>query len=89
MSNSFKQCPANFSRGGEFFFSGGEAPLITGLITPLPWSLSAGQGMEKDVLERQGLSSILVSKLVMSLILEKHFVVLEYSAKSLKVLEQL
>ena len=31
-----------------------------------------------DVLERQGLSLNLLSKLVMGLILEKHFVVLEY-----------
>jgi len=42
-----------------------------------------------DVLESQGLSLNLVSKLVMSLILEKHFVVLEYFPASLKVLEQL
>jgi len=42
-----------------------------------------------DVLERQGLFLNLLLKLVMPLILAKHFVVLEYFATSLKVLEQL
>ena len=42
-----------------------------------------------DVLERQGLFLNLLSKLVMSLHLEKHFVVPEYFSGSLKVLEQL
>jgi len=37
---------SKFFHGGRIFFSGGKAPLITGLITLLPWSLSAGQGME-------------------------------------------
>jgi len=36
-----------------------------------------------DALERQGLSLNLLSKLVMSLILEKYFVVLEYFPASL------
>jgi len=40
-----------------------------------------------DVLERQGLSLNLLSKRVMSLILEKHLVVLEYFPASLKILE--
>jgi len=40
-----------------------------------------------DVLERQQLSLNLLSKLVMSLILEKHLVVLEYFLASLKLLE--
>jgi len=40
-----------------------------------------------DVLERQELSLNLLSKLVMSLILEKHHVVLEYFSASLKILE--
>jgi len=40
-----------------------------------------------DVLERQGLSLNLLSKLVVSLILEKHFVVLEYFPAALKILE--
>jgi len=40
-----------------------------------------------DVLERQGLSLNLLSKRVMSLIFEKHLVVLEYFAASLKSLE--
>jgi len=42
-----------------------------------------------DVLERQGLPLNLLSKLVMSLILEKCFVVLEYISMFMKVLEQL
>jgi len=42
-----------------------------------------------DVLECHGLSLNLLSKLVVSLILEKHFVVLEYFPASLKLLEQL
>jgi len=40
-----------------------------------------------DVLERQGLSLNLLSKLVMSLILVKHLVVLEFCTTSLKILE--
>ena len=40
-----------------------------------------------DVLERQGLFLNLLVKLVMSLILEKHLVVLEYFPTSLKILE--
>jgi len=40
-----------------------------------------------DVLERQELSFNLLSKRVMSLILEKHFVVLECFPASLKILE--
>jgi len=40
-----------------------------------------------DVLERQVLSLHLLSKLVMSLILEKHLVVLEYFPAPLKILE--
>jgi len=40
-----------------------------------------------DVLERQRLSLNLRSKLVLSLILEKHLVVLEYFPVSLKILE--
>jgi len=40
-----------------------------------------------DVLERQELSLNLLSKRVMCLILEKHFVVLEYFPASLKILE--
>jgi len=40
-----------------------------------------------DVLERQGLTLNLLSKLVMSLILEKHLVALEYFSSSLKILE--
>jgi len=42
-----------------------------------------------DVLERQGLSLNMSSKLLMSLILGKHFVVLEYFMASLKVRELL
>jgi len=42
-----------------------------------------------EVLECQGLSLNLLSKHVMSLILEKHFVILGYFLASLKVLEQL
>jgi len=42
-----------------------------------------------DVLERPGLSLNLLSKPVMSLVLEKYFLVLEYFRASLKVLEQL
>jgi len=42
-----------------------------------------------DVLERQRLSLILLSKLVMYLILEKRFVAHEYFSPSLKVIEQL
>jgi len=41
-----------------------------------------------DVLERQELSLNLVSKLVLSLILEKYLVVLLYFPASLKILEQ-
>jgi len=41
-----------------------------------------------EVLERQELSLNLLSKLVMSLILEKHLVVLEYFPVSLKILKQ-
>jgi len=41
-----------------------------------------------DVLELQGLSLNLLSKQVMSCILEKRFVVLEYFPASVKVLEQ-
>jgi len=40
-----------------------------------------------DVLERQELSLNLLSKRVMSLILEKHLVVFEYYPASLKILE--
>jgi len=40
-----------------------------------------------DVLEGEGLSLNLLSKLVMSLILEKHLVVLEYFPASLKILD--
>jgi len=40
-----------------------------------------------DVLDRQGLSLNLLAKRVMSLILEKHLVVLEYFPASLKILE--
>jgi len=40
-----------------------------------------------DILERQELSLNLLSKLVMSLILEKQLVVLEYLPMSLKILE--
>jgi len=40
-----------------------------------------------DVLERQELSLNLLLKLVMSLILEKHLVVLDYFLASLKILE--
>jgi len=40
-----------------------------------------------DVLERQELSLNLLSKLVMSLIVEKYHVVLEYFPASLKILE--
>jgi len=40
-----------------------------------------------DVLEGQGLSLNLLSKLVLPLILEKHLVVLEYFPVSLKILE--
>jgi len=40
-----------------------------------------------DVLERQGLPLNLLSKRVMSLILEKHLVVLEYFPASLKILD--
>jgi len=40
-----------------------------------------------DVLERQELSLNLLSKLGLSLILEKHLVVLEYFPASLKILE--
>jgi len=40
-----------------------------------------------DVLERQELSLNLLSKLVLSLILEKHLVVLEYFPVPLKILE--
>ena len=42
-----------------------------------------------DVLERQELSSNLLSKRILSLILEKHLVVFEYFPASLKVLEEL
>jgi len=42
-----------------------------------------------DVLERPGLSLNLLSKPVMSLVLEKYFLVLEYFRASLKVLQQL
>ena len=42
-----------------------------------------------DVLERRELSLNFLSKLVMSLILEKHLVVLEYFLASLKILEYL
>jgi len=42
-----------------------------------------------DVLERQGLSFNLLSKLIMYLILEKDFVGLEYFLASLKFLEKL
>jgi len=41
-----------------------------------------------DVLERQELSLNLLSKLVLSLILEKYLVVLLYFPASLKILEQ-
>jgi len=41
-----------------------------------------------DVHERQGLSLNLLSKLVMSFILEKHFAVLEYFPPSMKVTPQ-
>jgi len=41
------------------------------------------------MLERQGLSLNLLSKLVMFLILEKHFVVLDHFPATLKILEQL
>ena len=40
-----------------------------------------------DVLEGQGLSLNLLSKRAMSLILEKHLVVLEFFPASLKILE--
>jgi len=40
-----------------------------------------------DVLERQGLSLNLLSKLVMSLILEKDLIVLEFFSASLKIFE--
>jgi len=40
-----------------------------------------------DVLERQELPLNLLSKLAMSLILEKHLVVLEYFPVSLKIVE--
>jgi len=51
-------------------------------------TLEAGEGLRlPDVLERQGLSLNLLSKLVMSLILEKHLVVLKYFPASLKILE--
>jgi len=40
-----------------------------------------------DVLERQGLSLNLLSKLVMSLILEKDLVVLEFFSAYLKIFE--
>jgi len=40
-----------------------------------------------DVLARQGLSLNLLSKRVMSLIFEKHLVVLEYFPASMKILE--
>jgi len=40
-----------------------------------------------DVLERQELSLNLLSKLVLSLILEKYLVVLEYFPTSLKIIE--
>jgi len=40
-----------------------------------------------DVLERQELSLNMLVKLAMSLILEKHVVVLEYFPASLKILE--
>jgi len=42
-----------------------------------------------DVLERQDLSLNLLSKRVLSLILEKHLVVLDYFPASLKILEYL
>jgi len=42
-----------------------------------------------DVLERQGHYLNLLSKLVIFLITEKHFVVLKYLSAPLKVLEQL
>jgi len=40
-----------------------------------------------DVLERKELSLNLISKLVMSLILEKQLAILEYLPASLKILE--
>ena len=61
-------------------------------LAPDPASTYKGFGSSfrlADVLECQRLSMILLSKLVMSLILEKLFVVLEYFPASLKVLEQL
>jgi len=63
MSNSFQQCPTDFSRRGEKFCRGGAC-------------------YERDIrllddLERQALSLNLQSKLVMSLMFEKHIVVLE------------
>ena len=45
--------------------------------------------MLPDVLERQELSMNLLSKIVMSLILEKHFGAFEHFPASLKILEQL
>ena len=47
------------------------------------------QGKVARLLQRQGLSWNLLSKLVMSLILEKHFVVLEKFPATLKVFEYL
>jgi len=49
--------------------------------------VSFGENAVPDVLERQELSLNLLSKRVMSLILEKHLVVLEYYLASLKNLE--
>jgi len=57
--------------------------LTAGLCRPF----SSGELRLPDVLERQGLSLSLLSKRVMSLILEKHLVFLEYFPASLKILE--
>jgi len=53
-----------------------------------PYICSTARVRLPDVLERQGLSLSLLSKLIVSLILDKHFVVLEYFLASLKVVNE-
>jgi len=57
------------------------------ITSPLLSNVHLREIRSPDVLERQELSLNLLSKFVMSLILEKQLVVLEYLPASLKILE--
>jgi len=60
--------------------------MIMDLVGNHSFNLTTGIRLP-DVLERQGLSLNLLLKRIMSLILEKHLVVLDYFPASLKILE--